>query len=229
MLHRLTLFDLDYTLLPFDSDYEWGEYLVQHGLVDAGTYRERNQEFFVQYKAGTLDIAEFLAFALAPLARHPREMLDQIHGEFMRDVIVPGISARARELIKAHQDAHDLCAIVTATNAFVTGPIARELGVAHLVATVPAQQDGVFTGAVRGTPCYRQGKITRVIGWLESLGLSMRSFAQTTFYSDSANDLPLLEAVSTPVATNPDETLRAVAQSRGWRILELHNDQATHP
>ncbi len=224
---RLALFDLDYTLLPVDSDFEWGRFLAGKGVVDGAWFTRRNAEFFEQYKAGTLDMHAFLAFALAPLAAHDRATLDRWHAEYMRDVIEPSIRPSALALVAAHRDAGDLCAVVTATNAFVTAPIAWRLGVDHLVATVPAQVDGRFTGGVRGEPCYREGKVARVGDWLESLGASWDAFASSTFYSDSRNDLALLEHVTDPVATNPDDTLRAHAAARGWRHLMLFDDPQT--
>jgi len=221
---NLALFDLDYTLLPVDSDYEWGEFLVRAGLVDGPSYRTRNQAYFDQYKAGTLDVFEFLAFSLEPLARIPRDHLDQLHGEFMQQVITARLHPSSYALIQSHHAAGDLCAVVTATNAFVTGPIAEAFGIAHLIATVPEQTDGAFTGRVRGTPCYREGKVSRVEAWLESRGQCLNSFARSTFYSDSRNDLALLERVTDPVATNADTALADIAASRGWRTLNLFND-----
>ena len=217
----LALFDLDHTLLPVDSDFEWGSFLARKGVVDASWFARRNAEFYEQYKAGTLDMTEFLAFGLAPLAANDRAALDAWHAEFMHDVIEPQVRERALALVAAHRDAGDLCAVVTATNAFVTAPIARRFGIEHLIATIPEQADGRFTGGVRGEPCFREGKVSRATAWLESLGTSWQSFASTTFYSDSRNDIALLEHVSTPVATNPDDTLRAHANARGWRLLSL--------
>jgi len=224
---RLALFDLDYTLLPVDSDYEWGEFLVRAGQVDGDRYRARNDDFFVQYKAGTLDIFEFLAFSLEPLGRIPPAELAALHARFMAETIRPHMHDAARALIARHRAAGDLCAVVTATNAFVTAPIARAFGIEHLIATVPARENGRFTGGVRGTPCFREGKITRVNAWLESMGLDLGSFTSSCFYSDSRNDLALLEQVSDPVATNADDALSEIAASRGWRTLNLFNDQST--
>jgi len=218
----LVLFDLDNTLLAGDSDYAWAEFLIEQGVLDRGHYESRNDEFFRQYKAGTLDIREFLAFQLAPLAAHDRAQLDRWHARFMAEKIMPMIGAAARALVERHLGAGSLCAIVTATNSFVTGPIARAFGVPHLIATEPEVKDGRFTGGVAGTPCFQAGKVERVREWLARDGLGLDSFAESWFYSDSANDLPLLERVSRPVAVDPDDRLRRVATERGWPILEIH-------
>jgi HAD superfamily hydrolase (TIGR01490 family) len=218
---KLVLFDLDNTLLAGDSDFEWAQFLIGKGVLDREVHEARNQEFFEQYKAGTLDIGAFLDFQLAPLARHARAELDAWHDEFMATSIRPLISAAARTLVQRHLDDGSLVAIVTATNSFVTGPIAREFGIAHLIATIPAQDDGHFTGKPRGTPAFKAGKIERVESWLESMGLWWSSFEQSWFYSDSLNDLPLLSKVDHPVAVDPDPTLRAHATARGWPIISL--------
>jgi HAD superfamily hydrolase (TIGR01490 family) len=218
---KLCLFDLDNTLLAGDSDYEWGQFLVDRGVLKRDEYEAQNAEFYEQYKAGTLDIHEFLGFALRPLALHTAEELGRWHAEFMRSRIAPMIGAPARTLVKRHLDAGDLCAVVTATNSFVTAPIAREFGVPHLVATEPERRDGRFTGRVAGTPCFRNGKIERVEAWLGSLGHRLEQFAESAFYSDSHNDLPLLERVTRPVAVDPDPTLAAEAKLRGWPVISL--------
>lgn len=218
---NLALFDLDNTLLSGDSDFEWAQFLISKGVLDREVHEAKNQNFYDDYKAGTLDIHAFLAFQLAPLARHPRTELDAWHREFMETRIRPIISPSAHALVKSHLDAGDLCAIVTATNSFVTGPICREFGIAHLVATIPAQENGHFTGAPRGAPAFRHDKIVRVDAWLESIGLWWGAFPQTCFYSDSLNDLPLLSQVSHPVAVDPDDTLRTHATQHGWPILSL--------
>lgn len=217
----LVLFDLDNTLLAGDSDFEWGQFLITKGVLDREVQEAKNAAFYEQYKAGTLDIFEFLDFQLAPLARHPRAQLDAWHAEFMDTVIRPMISVRARALVREHLERGALVAVVTATNSFVTGPIVREFGIAHLVATVPAQHDGAFTGKPRGLPAFKAGKIERVDDWLETLGLYRGSFARSWFYSDSHNDLPLLSRVSDPVAVDPDDALRAHAITHGWPILSL--------
>ena len=218
---NLALFDLDNTLLSGDSDFEWAQFLIGKGVLDREVHEARNVEFFEQYKAGTLDIHAFLDFQLAPLSRHSRDELDAWHREFMSTRIRPLIGAAARELVAGHANAGDLLAIVTATNGFVTGPIAREFNVPHLIATVAAQEGGRFTGRPRGMPSFREGKIQRVEAWLESLGLWLGSFGQSWFYSDSHNDLPLLEIVSNPVAVDADTTLAQAAAQRGWPQISL--------
>ena len=218
---NLALFDLDNTLLSGDSDFEWAQFLIGKGVLDREVHEARNIEFFEQYKAGTLDIHAFLDFQLAPLSRHPRSELDAWHREFLATRIRPLISTAARELVEKHAANGDLLAIVTATNSFVTGPIAHEFNVPHLIATIPAQENGRFTGQPRGTPSFREGKIVRVDAWLESLGLWLGSFEQSWFYSDSLNDLPLLEKVTHPVAVDADATLTQVATKRGWPQISL--------
>ena len=225
---QLALFDLDNTLLSGDSDHEWTQHLISQGVVDRASYEARNDAFFAQYKAGQLDIYEFLDFQLRPLAAHCRSDLETWHAGFMQQRILPMLGAPARELVGRHQAQGDLCALVTATNCFVTGPIARELNIGHLIATVAEQIDGAFTGKPRGLPAFREGKVTRVSDWLESLGLWMGNFERSWFYSDSLNDLPLLSRVSDPVAVNPDPTLRAHAERAGWPILDLHGMGEPH-
>ena len=219
---HLALFDLDNTLLSGDSDFEWAQFLIGRGVLDPEVHAAKNQQFYDQYKAGTLDIYAFLDFQLRPLARHPRPELDLWHAEFMRSRIKPLIGEKARALIRRHRDNGDLCALVTATNSFVTGPICRALDIPHLIATIPAQENGQFTGQPRGTPAFREGKIARVDAWLESLGLWRGSFERSWFYSDSHNDLPLMQLVSDPVAVDPDDTLREHAKNAGWPLLNLH-------
>lgn len=222
---RLALFDLDHTLLPIDSDYEWSQFLVRLGVVDKDLHAERNQYFYDQYKAGKLDVFEFLDFQLAPLAAQDRQTLNQWHQQFMAQTIVPNLHDSARQLVRQHQDAGDLCAVVTATNAFVTRPIATEFGIEHLIATeLEEADDGTgrrYTGKPLGTPSFREGKIIRTEQWLATLGYTFTSFDRSFFYSDSLNDIPLLQRVTDPVATNPDATLEAHAQAQGWRVLKL--------
>jgi HAD superfamily hydrolase (TIGR01490 family) len=217
----LALFDLDNTLLSGDSDYEWAQFLIERGVLERSEYEARNDHFFRQYKQGRLDIHEFLDFQLAPLARHPRVQLDEWHREFMRAKVQPMIRVKGRELVRRHLADGHLCAIVTSTNAFVTAPIARELGVENLLATELEVRDGRFTGKPSGTPSFRQGKVTRLAEWLGAGRRSLASFAASWFYSDSHNDLPLLERVTDPVAVDPDEVLRGEALARGWRIISL--------
>lgn len=220
---KLALFDLDNTLLAGDSDYAWGQFLISRGVVDARQQAEHNEKFYQQYKQGTLDIGAFLDFQLAPLAQHPRAELDAWHREFMRDTIMPMIGSKARALVKRHADAGALLAIVTATNEFVTAPICREFGIPHLIATVPAEQNGQFTGKVEGLPSFKEGKIVRVNDWLRSLGHRLDAFETSHFYSDSHNDLPLLRRVSHPVAVDPDDILRTTAIDNGWPVISLRS------
>ena len=221
---RLVLFDLDHTLLAGDSDYEWGQFLVDRGVLERETYEAKNRFYYEQYAAGTLDIHEFLGFALLPLATHTPADLARWHAQFMQDRILPMIGKPARSLVQEHRKAGDLCAVITATNSFVTAPIAREFGVPHLIATEPEQRDGRFTGAVAGIPCFREGKVERLDAWLAGRGTGLAQFAESWFYSDSHNDLPLLERVTHPVAVDPDTELRAHAARRGWRVISLDRD-----
>jgi HAD superfamily hydrolase (TIGR01490 family) len=215
---KLALFDLDNTLLEGDSDYEWAQYLIDTGVLDRDEYNARNDWFYERYKDGTLDIHEFLEFQLAPLAKHPRAQLDAWHRDFMAHRIRPIIRRKAVELIARHADAER--AIVTATNRFITAPIAAELGIAQLIATDVEEVDGAFTGRPRGTPTFREGKIAALDAWLDARGRKLADY-ESWFYSDSHNDLPLLERVDHPVAVDPDDTLRAHATRRGWPIISL--------
>jgi len=218
---ELALFDLDNTLLSGDSDYQWAQFLIERGVLQRAEYEAKNDHFLSQYKAGRLDIHEFLDFQLAPLARHPREKLDEWHGEFMRAKVRPMIRKKGIELVQRHLRDNHLCAIVTSTNAFITAPIAREFGGDHLLATELEVKDGRFTGRPSGVPCFRQGKVTRLAEWLGGQGWTLASFSESWFYSDSQNDLPLLERVTHPVAVDPDEILRREASTRGWQIIRL--------
>lgn len=222
---QLALFDLDHTLLPFDSDYEWGQFLVRLGVVDRAEYAKKNDQFYADYKAGKLDIEAFLRFALKPLSEHSRDQLQVWHDAFMAEVITDRLHPAAIALVKRHRDAGDLCCVVTATNSFVTRPIVHAFGIEHLVATEPATLNNdsrqVFTGQVQGIPSFKEGKIQRVEDWLAGLGHNLKQMDKSYFYSDSLNDLPLLEKVSHPIATNPDPRLRAEAEKRAWPILEL--------
>jgi len=220
---NLALFDLDNTLLAGDSDFEWAQFLISKGVVDGALQAAKNQDFYAQYKAGTLDIHEFLAFQLTPLTHQPRAVLDAWHRDYMAQHIRPIMTPQARALVQQHLTAGDLCAIVTATNSFVTGPIAREFGIPHLIGAIPTVDvaSGAFSGQTTGTPSFQGGKIVRVEQWLESLGLWWGSFGDSFFYSDSHNDLPLMAKVRTPVAVDPDDTLRAHAGEMGWKIITL--------
>lgn len=216
---NLVLFDLDNTLLAGDSDFEWAQFLIERGVLDREVYEARNQEFFDAYRNGTLDIHAFLDFQLKPLSRHPRAELDAWHVNFMQQRIIPIVAPKTRALIASHSGA--LMAVVTATNSFITGPIARELGVPHLLATLPEEQGGEFTGRTAGVPAFREGKITRLKNWLAQRGERLENFQRSYFYSDSLNDLPLLSLVTHPVAVDPDPTLRAHATQHGWPVITL--------
>lgn len=218
---KLALFDLDNTLLTGDSDFEWAQFLIELGVIDRELYEAKNQHFYEQYKAGTLDIHEFLDFQLKPLSRHARHVLEGWHEEFMRNKVRGMMGKPAQELVDQHRAAGDICVIITATNSFVTAPIARAFGVEHLIATEPEQIHGEFTGRVAGTPSFREGKIIRLESWMGERGWNWNSFSDTTFYSDSLNDLPLLGKVRHPVAVDPDATLRAHAEQHAWRIISL--------
>jgi HAD superfamily hydrolase (TIGR01490 family) len=224
-MKNLALFDLDHTLLPIDSDYEWGQFLVRTGAVDPLEFKRRNDDFFEQYKAGTLDPVEYLEFSLGTLARFPRAQLDAMHARFMAEVIEPAILPQARALLQQHHDAGDLVCIITATNRFVTAPIARALGVEHLIAAVPEEDaGGNLTGKLLGSPTSGPGKVTHTHAWLEKIGMPLTAFGSSHFYSDSHNDIPLLSVVTHPVATNPNAALSTHAASLGWPLLHLFND-----
>lgn len=219
----LTLFDLDHTLLAGDSDFSWAQFLIGKGLLDRELHEAKNRQFYDDYLAGTLDINAFLTFQLAPLARHERAQLEALRRAFLTEVIAPMMLPKACTEVAAALNRGDLVAVVTATNAFVTGPIARAFGIEHLIATIPEVVNGRFTGKARGTPAFQAGKIARVEAWLESLGYWWNSFATVRFYSDSHNDLPLLQRVDEPIAVDPDAKLRAVAERNGWRILSFRD------
>lgn len=215
----LAIFDLDHTLLNGDSDYAWGQFLIEQNAVDGADYERQNRRYFEEYQAGTLDIFAFLAFALRPLARHERAVLDAWHRRFMEEKIRPMITPKARKLVERHRERGDTPLIITATNSFVTRPIALEFGIENLLATDPEEIAGRFTGRVAGTPCFQKGKVERLQAWLRA---NKQTLTGSWFYSDSHNDLPLLERVDNPVAVNPDPVLKAHAEARGWPILRLH-------
>ncbi|MDH3310645.1 MAG: HAD-IB family hydrolase [Gammaproteobacteria bacterium] len=214
----LAIFDLDNTLLRGDSDYAWGRFLVENRIVDGEEYERENERYYKQYQAGTLDILEFLAFALRPLSQHDRVTLDGWHRQYMHEKILPMIAPAARALVEKHRRQGDTLVIITATNRFVTAPIAREFNIDHLIATEPEERQGRYTGKVDGTPCYREGKVTRLNNWIQQHRQTLKG---SWFYSDSHNDLPLLSIVDHPVAVDPDETLRVEAGLRGWEIISL--------
>ncbi len=222
---RVALFDLDHTLLPLDSDHAWGEFTIALGWTDATVFKQRNDHFYAQYQTGTLNVHDYVRFATEAVRQQGPERAQEAHAAFMREVIEPAIQPQARALLRQHQQAGDAVVIVTATNEFVTRPIARALGVDELIAVALERTSGPdgpgwITGGILGVPSFRDGKVTRVAAWLAERGWDWDS-AHTTFYSDSMNDLPLLERVNHPVATNPDTRLRALAEARGWPVLDL--------
>jgi len=224
-MKNLALFDLDHTLLPIDSDHEWGEFLARVGAVDGDAYRARNDAFFAQYNAGVLDPVEYLEFALGTLAAFPRAELDALYARYMREVIEPAITPQAIQLVRDHQEAGDLVAIITATNHFITAPIAAAFGVEHHIAAMPEfDSAGMLTGRLAGTPTSGPGKVVHMHAWLERLGQPFDSFGRSYFYSDSHNDIPLLSIVSHPVATNPGKALASHAREQGWPTIQLFND-----
>jgi HAD superfamily hydrolase (TIGR01490 family) len=224
-MSNLALFDLDHTLLPIDSDFEWGQFLVRHKVVDCDAYQRRNEEFFAQYQAGTLDPVEYLEFALGTLAGFDPARLRDLHAQYMREVIEPAIRPQAVALLRRHLEAGDLVAIITATNAWLTAPIAQALAVEHLIAARPELDErGHPTGKLAGTPTQGHGKVTHMHAWLDGLGRPFDSFERSWFYSDSHNDIPLLSVVSHPVATNPSARLAQHATALGWPLLQLFND-----
>ena len=218
----LCLFDLDDTLLPLDSDHAWGEFVIRLGWVDEADFRRRNDAFFEQYKAGRLDVHAYIAFATEPLRARTLADAQAAHQRFMHEVIAPALRPAALALVREHQARGDRVALVTATNDFITAPIARAFGIDDLIAVrLERGAGGTITGRIDGTPSYREGKVVRVDEWLRGLGRVWGDFERTSVYSDSANDLPLLERATDAVATNPSPALEAIALSRGWRILRL--------
>ena len=218
---RLALFDLDHTLLPIDSDHSWGVFTTTIGWTDPVVFNRKNDEFYAHYKAGTLDIHDYVRFAVEAIRVHGAERSEAAHADFMRTVVEPAVTPEARALVRSHQDAGDRVLIITATNEFVTRPIAKAFGVDELIAVeLERGPDGWITGEILGTPSAREGKVIRMEQWLVAQGLDWGS-VHGTFYTDSLNDLALMEKVDVPVATNPDDRLRALARERGWRILDL--------
>jgi len=214
----LAIFDLDNTLLAGDSDHLWGQYLVDNQRVDGETYQRENERFYADYREGKLDILEFLAFSLKPLAKHSPEELYRWRDDYIQTRIQPIITPAAKALVEKHRAAGDTLLIITATNRFVTEPIAALFGIENLLATDPELNDNGYTGKVSGVPCYQQGKVTRLDAWLEETGHDLQG---AYFYSDSHNDLPLLEKIDKPVAVDPDDILKKAAQDKGWPVISL--------
>ena len=217
---NLAIFDLDNTLLGGDSDYLWGKFLVEKSLVDPVLYERENQRFYDEYKAGTLDIYDFLEFSLAPLSKHSLETLSELHHEFMQSKINSIWLKKAEVLINKHRKNNDFLLIITATNHFVTAPIAKKLGVDDIIATIPEQKNNRYTGKVSGTPCFQNGKVKRLSEWLQKNNYSLEG---SHFYSDSINDLPLLLKVTHPIAVDPDEQLKKYADEHDWPIISLRD------
>jgi len=219
---NLTLFDLDGTLIPVDSDHSFGAFMVEVGWVDGEVWGKRNDEFFAQYNAGTLDLPAYVEFATSAFRSRPLAEALAMRERFMAEVMQPALLPEARALVEKHRAAGDLIALVTATNEFVTAPIAAAFDIEHLIAVeLERDSEGRYSGAIRGVPSFREGKIERVETWLQGLGAQWLDFERVTFYSDSTNDLPLLERVSHPVATNPSPALERIACERGWPQLQL--------
>lgn len=221
MKQNLALFDLDNTLLAGDSDYNWSIFLIGEGLLDEKTHHDRNEQFYLDYKNGNLDIYAFLKFQLQPLAQHPKKFLDELHKKYMERVIRPMMTQKAQKLVDEHKANDDLCVVITATNSFVTKPIATAYGIEHLIGTDPEMVDGEYTGGVSGVPSFQEGKVTRINAWLAERGKKLADFEKSYFYSDSHNDLPLMKLVTNPVAVDADETLTAFAKAQNWPLISL--------
>ena len=220
---NLALFDLDNTLLAGDSDYNWSLFLIEEGLIDAKTHHERNEQFYQDYKNGNLDIYKFLEFQLKPLSEHPRAFLDALHQKYMQRTIRPMMTQKAQDLVNTHKSTGDLCIVITATNSFVTRPIATAYGIEHLIGTDPAEEKGEFTGGVAGVPSFQEGKVIRLNQWLQERNQQLSDFKMSYFYSDSHNDLPLMKLVTNPVAVDADETLTAYAKAQRWPLISLRD------
>lgn len=218
---QLAIFDLDNTLLNGDSDYQWGQFLIEIGVLNGAEHTARNEQFYADYKEGKLDIYAFLEFQLKPLSQYPRTQLNAWHAQYMQQKIMPMMTQSSRNLVEKHRANGDLLLIITATNSFVTAPIAQAFGIDHLIGTTPEEINGEFTGGVSGTPSFQQGKITRLNEWLSARGQTLKDFEKTWFYSDSHNDLPLMQMVDKPVAVNADPTLKAYAEAHGWPMMSL--------
>ena len=223
MKQNLALFDLDNTLLAGDSDYNWSLFLISEGLLDAKTHQDRNEQFYQDYKNGCLNITEFLAFQLKPLSEHSKKFLDELHVKYMDKVIRPMMTKKAQALVDEHKAAGDLCVVITATNSFVTKPIATAYGIEHLLGSDPEMVNGEYTGGVTGVPTYKEGKVIRLNQWLEARGTKLNDYEVSYFYSDSHNDLPLMQLVTNPVAVDADETLTAYAKEQAWPAISLRD------
>ena len=223
IMQNIALFDLDNTLLAGDSDYNWSLFLIQEGLLDATTHHARNEQFYQDYKNGNLDIHKFLEFQLKPLAQHPKKFLDELHLKYMDKVIRPMMTQKAQDLVNKHKAAGDLCLVITATNSFVTKPIATAYGIEHLIATDPEMVNGEYNGDVSGVPSFREGKVTRINLWLDARGQKLSDFNTSYFYSDSHNDLPLMKLVTHPIAVDADDTLNEYAEQQGWSRISLRD------
>jgi HAD superfamily hydrolase (TIGR01490 family) len=221
MKQNLALFDLDNTLLAGDSDYNWSLFLIKQGLLDEKTHHERNEQFYLDYKNGNLDIYKFLAFQLKPLSEHSVADLNALHAKYMDTVIRPMMTKKAQDLVNQHKAQGDLCLVITATNSFVTKPIAQAYGIAHLIGTDPEMANGAYTGGVAGVPSFQEGKVTRLQQWLAERGQVLADFERSYFYSDSHNDLPLMKLVTHPVAVDADAKLTDYAQQHGWPHISL--------
>ena len=218
---NLALFDLDNTLLAGDSDYNWSLFLISEGLLDAKTHHDRNEQFYADYKNGSLNIVEFLKFQLQPLSQHKKAFLDALHVKYMQKVIRPMMTTKAQNLVDKHKAAGDLCVVITATNSFVTKPIATAYGIEHLIGSDPEMVIGEYTGNVTGVPSFQEGKVTRINQFLAARGKKLSDFEVSYFYSDSHNDLPLMQLVTNPVAVDADEVLMAYAQEQAWPQISL--------
>ena len=218
---NLALFDLDNTLLAGDSDYNWSLFLIREGLLDAKTHHDRNEQFYADYKNGSLEIIAFLKFQLIPLSQQKKSFLDELHLKYMAEVIRPMMTEKAQALVDKHKAAGDICVVITATNSFVTKPIAAAYGIEHLIGSDPEMKDGEYTGGVTGVPSFQAGKVTRINQWLAERGHTLASFEKSYFYSDSHNDLPLMKLVTNPVAVDADDILKKYAEENAWPYISL--------
>jgi HAD superfamily hydrolase (TIGR01490 family) len=222
-MQNLALFDLDNTLLAGDSDYNWSLFLIDEGLLDAKTHHDRNEQFYADYKNGCLDIVEFLKFQLQPLSQYPKAFLDELHKKYMQKVIRPMMTEKAQNLVDKHKAAGDLCVVITATNSFVTKPIATAYGIENLIGSDPEMVNGEYTGGVTGVPTYKEGKVTRLNQWLAERRKQLSDFERSYFYSDSHNDLALMKLVTNPIAVDADVILKTYAEEQAWPQISLRD------